>query len=90
MRAYRVDTNDDTRVWDQSRHPGGCKSFPFEFVVGGSGSRSLKFGPIQAVEILGDSLPVMRYRITVFIAQTGEFAPSGVELTVTTTVLTGS
>jgi hypothetical protein len=87
MRAYRLDTIDDAPAWDQSRHPGGCKSFPFEFVVGGSGSRSLEFGPIQSVEILGDSLPVVRYRVTVFIAQTGEFAPSGVELTVTTAVL---
>jgi hypothetical protein len=87
MRAYRLDAMEDTPAWDQSRRAGGCKSFPFEFVVGGNGSRSLTFGPIHSAEILGDSLPVMRYRITVFIAQTGEFAPPGVELTVTTAVL---
>ena len=87
MRVYRLDAVDDAPVWDQSRRAGGCKSFPFAFTVGGRRSRSLSFGPMDATEILGDSLPVTRYRISVFIAQTGESAPPGVELTVATVVL---
>jgi hypothetical protein len=45
------------------------------------------FGPIEAAEILNDSLPVTIYRLTVFVAQLGDPSLPGVELTVTTAVL---
>ena len=87
VRAYRLDTVRTAPSWDQERRPGGCKSFPLEFTIGARGSRSLPFGPVDAAEILNDSLPVTTYRLTVFIAQLVESSLPGAELTVTTAVL---
>jgi hypothetical protein len=87
VRAYRLNGLATVPTWDQARRPGGCKSFPFEFDIGRRSSRSLMFGPIEAAEILNDSLPVTIYRLTVFVAQLGDPSLPGVELTVTTAVL---
>ena len=87
VRAYRLDAVGTAPSWDQARRPGGCKSFPYEFTIAGRSSRRLQFGPIDAAEILNDSLPVTAYRLTVFIAQLGESPLPGAELTVTTAVL---
>jgi hypothetical protein len=87
LRAYRLSALGSVPTWDQARRPGGCKSFPFAFSIGSRSSRALPFGPIEAAEILHDSLPVTSYRLTVFIAQSGDPALPGIELTLTTAAL---
>jgi hypothetical protein len=86
LRAYRLDLAATTPAWDQARRPGGCKSFPLEFTIPSRGTRSLAFGPLDAAEILNDSLPVTRYRLTVFISEAGGSFP-GEEITLAIAVL---
>jgi hypothetical protein len=87
LRAYRLDVAATTPAWDQEHYPGGCKSFPFELTIDARSTRSLPFGSIDAADILNDSLPVMRYRLTVFISERDGPSRTGAELTVTTAVL---
>lgn len=85
LRAYRLDVA-NTAAWDQARKPGGCKSFPLEVVVRDRATRTFPFGPIEASDILGDSLPTVPYELTVFIARLDGAPSAGIELQITTAV----